>query len=289
MRDDGAFCAKPEPYGRGGGYPWWFGDPLNDSKMFQRCESDHGSGQCEKNGLIVYPKCRSGYHAVGCCICSPDCPADLSTDIGVSCTKNTYGRGVGEPMSCRSNLEYDAGLCYQECKVGYDGIGPVCWGSCPSDYPVNCGAGCAVSTAACVESIINQVKAPFEVIANVAGLVASGGSSAAVTTGVKTAVKTGVKASLKAGLKNLADNLPQAMVESTANTALSVVQKGVQGQFNPKILASLDPTGIASAALSYALPICSPPAENAPSPVISVPEVSSEEGLSLVFIVRFQQ
>jgi hypothetical protein len=56
-RDDGLFCRKAE-YGRGAGYPWRFGDPLNDSGMFRRCEADHGRGQCEKYGLIVYPKCK---------------------------------------------------------------------------------------------------------------------------------------------------------------------------------------------------------------------------------------
>lgn len=41
--------------------------------------------------------------------------------------KVAYGRGVGVPMSCASDQEYDAGLCYQQCAEGYDGVGPVCW------------------------------------------------------------------------------------------------------------------------------------------------------------------
>ena len=50
MRDDGAFCAKPAPYGRGGGYPWQFGDrPFDLTQARQRCEHDNGS--CEQNGL----------------------------------------------------------------------------------------------------------------------------------------------------------------------------------------------------------------------------------------------
>ncbi len=39
-------------------YPWQFGDPLNDSGMFRRCEADHGRGNCEKWGAVVYPKCK---------------------------------------------------------------------------------------------------------------------------------------------------------------------------------------------------------------------------------------
>ena len=38
-----------------------------------------------------------------------------------------YGRGVGTPLTCSSSEEYDAGLCYQPCDEGYNGVGPVCW------------------------------------------------------------------------------------------------------------------------------------------------------------------
>ncbi|CBL44382.1 hypothetical protein HDN1F_07990 [gamma proteobacterium HdN1] len=41
--------------------------------------------------------------------------------------KMAYGRGVGVPMSCGSQKEYDAGLCYNACDAGYNGVGPVCW------------------------------------------------------------------------------------------------------------------------------------------------------------------
>ncbi|MDC0710793.1 hypothetical protein POL68_20115 [Stigmatella sp. ncwal1] len=94
FRDDGLYCFKPNSYGRGAGYPWKFGDSLNDSGMYRRCENDHGAGNCEKNGAIVYPKCKQNFHAVGCCVCSPDCPS-RTTDIGISCQKHTYDRGVG--------------------------------------------------------------------------------------------------------------------------------------------------------------------------------------------------
>ncbi|EAR84615.1 hypothetical protein TTHERM_00648840 (macronuclear) [Tetrahymena thermophila SB210] len=96
FRDDGLFCAKPEAYGRGAGYPWKFGDSLNLNDASKRCQSENSQG-CEQNGLVIYPKCRQGFHNVGCCLCSPDCPSG-TTDIGVSCTKPVYGRGVGFPM-----------------------------------------------------------------------------------------------------------------------------------------------------------------------------------------------
>ena len=50
-RDDGLFCCHAE-YGRGAGYPWKFGDPLNDSGMYRRCERDHSKGNCEKWGQL---------------------------------------------------------------------------------------------------------------------------------------------------------------------------------------------------------------------------------------------
>ena len=122
----GADCLKPGPYGRGSGYPWKFGDALNDNGMTQRCEADHGRGNCEKNGAMMYPRCRAGFHNVGCCTCSPDCPAGMP-DVGVSCQKQSYGRTAGTTMSCRTGLQTDAGLCYTPCRAGTTGVGPVCW------------------------------------------------------------------------------------------------------------------------------------------------------------------
>jgi hypothetical protein len=142
FRDDGAFCGKPEPYGRGAGYPWKFGDTAFDlTEAKQRCEQAHGKGKCEQDGLIFYPKCKSGFHNVGCCVCSPNCTAGM-TDIGVSCAKKSYGRGAGSvPTHCQAGKEYDAGLCYTPCQNGFDGVGPVCWGSCPSGFDDH-GATC---------------------------------------------------------------------------------------------------------------------------------------------------
>lgn len=57
-------------YGRGEGYPWKFGDALNDGGMYSRCEADNGVGNCEKYGLIIYPKCKTGFTNSGCCLCN---------------------------------------------------------------------------------------------------------------------------------------------------------------------------------------------------------------------------
>lgn len=49
----GAHCLKPAAYGRGGGYPWKFGDGLSLDAAKRRCEKTNPGG-CEKNGEIYY-------------------------------------------------------------------------------------------------------------------------------------------------------------------------------------------------------------------------------------------
>jgi hypothetical protein len=130
FHDDGAYCRKPEPYGRGAG---------RVSKNL--CERHEGDGNCEKNAGLWYKKCKPGFHATGCCVCSPNCPSGM-TDIGVSCQKQKENRGVGTPLnSCPADQERDGALCYPRCRKGYCGVGPVCWSECPSGYTAD-GATC---------------------------------------------------------------------------------------------------------------------------------------------------
>lgn len=37
---------------------------------FEKCESKHGAGNCEMTGLIVYPKCKTGFTNWDCCVCA---------------------------------------------------------------------------------------------------------------------------------------------------------------------------------------------------------------------------
>lgn len=58
------------------------------------------------------------------------------------CWKSTHSRGIGTvPTACGPGREYDAGLCYDNCKAGYNGVGPVCWQRCPDGFR-NDGAFC---------------------------------------------------------------------------------------------------------------------------------------------------
>ena len=90
----GPFCGKPKPYGRGWGN--WRQSYCDDK--------NGGKGKCEKWGLLWYPKCKDGYYAFACCICSAKCP-DGMKDIGISCTKKSYGRGLGSFLICPAPYE----------------------------------------------------------------------------------------------------------------------------------------------------------------------------------------
>ena len=283
FRDDGAYCFKPKAYGRGVGFPWKVGDKafsLKNAKI--RCERKHGEGQCEKSGAIYYPKCKPEYRAIGCCVCSPRCPPGM-TDIGISCQKQSKGRGVGKPMKCKEGQAYDAGLCYTPCRDNYHGVGPVCWQNCPDTQPVNCGAGCAQRSGQCAEKTVAQVLAPLEIAVNVALAVITGGAgNAAVTAAkasVKTAAKTAGKAAAKATLKNSTRAIASEMMpgiraklnkkllrkysediaeEVYGNVAEALAVATITNDFDEKdLLLALDPTGIADVTEAYTQPKCS--------------------------------
>jgi Beta/Gamma crystallin len=253
-RDDGAFCAKPAAYGRGGGYPWKFGDGFNLDKAKKRCEGSNPQG-CEKNGEIMYPKCRGGFHATGCCICSPDCPSGFP-DMGVSCTKPSYGRGAGTvPTSCSGGKQNQGGLCYRPCEAGYKGIGPVCWAdACPSVFPTKCAAGCAKSSNACFSSIMNQTVSVLEFAGNIAGLVLTGGGANAAKAGAKTAGKVVAKETIKQTLKRKAKEMGKELAENAAeNAASTFFDAQATGEFSWE---DLDPTGIANVVKAFNQPLC---------------------------------
>lgn len=283
FRDDGAYCFKPKAYGRGVGFPWKVGDKaFSLTAAKKRCERKHGEGQCEKSGAIYYPKCKPGFRAIGCCVCSPRCPTGM-TDIGISCQKQSKGRGVGKPMTCKEGQAYDAGLCYTPCKEGYHGVGPVCWQDCPSTQSVDCGAGCATSKKNCGQKTTAQILAPLEVAANVAMAVTTGGAGnaavSAAKASAKTAIKTGEKAAARTTVKNAVKTAAREMVpgirakldrkllqkyseditrEVCQDAAEYLALAAIADDFDTKdFLMSLDPTGIADVAKAYDQPKCS--------------------------------
>lgn len=178
FRDDGAFCAKPDAYGRGGGYGWQIGDAAFDSGgQWSRCNHDNPQG-CEQPGggvTLVYPKCKPNFHPVGTNICSPNCSGGMP-DIGVSCQKASYGRGAGDVLGCPAGLERSGLLCYSKCGANSDGVGPTCWDQCPSGW-VQCGMGCAPSVGACAQATTDQVTTVLSAVAQIGVEVLTAGAA----------------------------------------------------------------------------------------------------------------
>jgi len=109
-------------------------------------------------GLTLAPHCSTcpqGYANDGC-----TCRIDPYTYA-----KDSYGRGVGVPLGCDSNEDYDAGLCYPKCPSGFVGVGPVCWESCPKKRPSDDGAICCTTAEDCNEFVEQVAKATIQTIA----------------------------------------------------------------------------------------------------------------------------
>lgn len=115
----------------------------------------------EKDAALCYPLCPSGFYGVGP-MCWQYCQPD-ETDIGALClkksgwsyAKKTKGRGVGKPMVCSSDQDYDAGLCYRKCPPKFTGVGPVCWFECAGDLPYDGYALCCTDKKECNDKILS--------------------------------------------------------------------------------------------------------------------------------------
>jgi len=140
--DSQPVCWK-DSYGRGVGKP------------IHSCPSDQ-----EKNGALCYPLCKENYYGVGP-VCWEKCEEGW-VDEGALCRKDgsidtvakaSYGRGAGYVLGCDDDEDLDAGLCYEPCKDGFYGVGPVCWESCPEEEPVDGGAICCIDKDTCSDKI----------------------------------------------------------------------------------------------------------------------------------------
>ena len=279
MRDDGLFCRATE-YGRGAGFAWQFGDPLNDDGMRSRCEARHGRGKCEKNGLIFYPKCQAGYHAVGCCVCRPNVPNCSALGLGgrldLSCAKKVEVRA---PLvaNCASSKDRDAGLCYPKCSAGYDGVGPVCWSKAPENW-VECGMGAAKDAATCASITFDQVASVGQIALFVGTTVATLGTSTGATAAANTAARTAQTAGKIARIKQQFATMKSAYkaiknttkLEAVATAAGAIKQgadisRDLETAVTPEdmarvaamIAAIADPTGVSATAAAYTYPQCS--------------------------------
>ncbi|MET0284864.1 MAG: DM9 repeat-containing protein [Polyangiales bacterium] len=274
MRDDGLFCRMSE-YWRDS-YAWKGSDGLSDRGMYNRCESAHGKGNCEKKGAIVYEKCQSGYSAVTVDICRPNQPncgaLGLGGQFDLSCAKKVQIASEPKTGVCTGGEQEQAGLCYKQCGDGFNGIGPVCWGKVPAGW-VDCGMGAAKDSKACAMTVFSQVSS----VAQMAAFVASLGTSSAGTAGTQ-AQKAGRLAELqkkftelKAAWENLKNNSTVVqtgiMAFDTANKARkgyvatnnlmnSITEEDI-ARASAQLAAILDPSGVAATIAAYTYPKCS--------------------------------
>ena len=225
--DQGLFCRKAEYHVSE--YPWQFGDALNDSGMYKRCESKHGSGKCWKPLLVVVEKCKAGYeHILGFCRpkTTPNCKAmGYAGQFDLSCTKDTYFK---TPIAarCASNKEYDAGLCYKKCANGSDGVGPVCWSNCTANtLPTECGAGCASDETACGMQTTNLVMSVLDSAVSIATTIGTMG----VATAIKQTTLSTTKAALKEGGKATVRQMAKHAGKISKGVALETAKQQIQG------------------------------------------------------------
>jgi len=175
-------------------------------------------------------------------------------------------------MICNSNEQEDAGLCYTPCSSGYTGVGPVCWGGCPSGWS-QCGAACGQTASDCAGKIIDMIESTAEMVADIAGLVTGVGAAAEVAEKVEQ-IADAVKntAAVASKLNDLIALLIQnnASLSTADATTLAenelagvMMYQDSQNQTNDLLnttwglLATIDPTGILGAAHAFYFPLCS--------------------------------
>lgn len=257
FHNDPLHCGKPASYARGAGYPWKFGDSLDDSSMFKRCQKDHKQG-CEKSGLVVYPKCRAGFHPVGCCVCSPDCP-DGMTDIGVSCTKNTKPLDHKDPL-CGTGEVGSGSSCRKPCAPGWsqDPVFPAtCWAECQGKRSALCMAqgatGCADSQATCNQLLQQQATAIGMLVLNVVSLGSGGTAKVAFRDQLKQMLRESL---LRKGVRGVSDQALDSGVHAVIDA--TVKRSGISEALLT-FASGMDPTGIWDLISAFLFPICDAP------------------------------
>lgn len=145
-------------------------------------KSDEDAGLC-------YKPCKDGYDGVGP-VCWKKCRSGY-TNHGATCYKNvlswyfksTYGRGAGvvPTLQCRADEEEEGGLCYKQCRPGYDGHLTMCWMRCSASGFTECGLMCSLNTGSCITDTMDLIMSVGEVAIFAGSFVSGGVISAAVT------------------------------------------------------------------------------------------------------------
>ncbi len=279
-------CTKPAMYDRGIGIAPDL-DTVYEGGLVRTRRECKSNRQMEDG--MCYEKPRDGFKCT-VTVCSPRCP-DGMTDFGVGCTKNSYNRGVGTPMTCQPGEEMDASLCYKSCGPNTKGIGPVCWQNCYPGTKV-CGAGCAADTATCATTVTDMIMGPAQMAMNIVSL---GVSSASLNTVLRTA-KLALEAEDTEKAIELALTVNSLVIEAFGNFDKMVpadVLSTVSANFGPKgkawiareyalnlvavsynftglalnLIGMVDPSGVSATIAAYKQPVCS---RLAPMPSVTV-------------------
>jgi hypothetical protein len=213
----------------------------------------------ERDGALCYPACAEGYSGIGP-VCWQVCPEGYQDD-GALCrgegsvfAKHSYGRTAGKPMSCSPDLETDAGLCYSPCSEDYTGVGPVCWGECPANTPVDCGAACGASAGVCAVYITKMAQTSLLFALRIAKIAGAGGSFTGVEIPLTSEQRAALKVLLVEGMKNIGERLPDEAYENIADTLITALVTGADVDWK-----SLDPLGVSALVKAFNHPICQEP------------------------------
>ncbi len=248
--DVGAFCNKPPEtnYARVP-YTVAFG---------QACKDAAGGVDCVWEFAAWYAKCKPGYTGAPLkCYVAQACPVGFAETAANSCTKPSYGRSAGASMVCDAGKASDAGLCYERCRDNYDGLGPVCYGRCSGQFPLECGGLCATDSTACAKATTELVLSSLEMIGTIVATIATGGAASAVKAAAKTAATIAAKEVTRevavSAIRRVALETGKVFTEAQI---LNMAKASVGLDFE---LESLDPTGIAGLVKAFNKPICGAP------------------------------
>ena len=123
-----------------------------------------GGLSCESGkGGLCYKPCNVGYHAFGCCICSPDCPSNMQ-DTGIGCIKPAQAATVGviPQFSCPAGYTKIGFTCTRDngyynyspgCVACYDGTN-ICKNDCYRTWIISLQTIAATPT--CAAGFVNK-------------------------------------------------------------------------------------------------------------------------------------
>lgn len=214
--------------------------------------------------------CPEGYTNTGE-FCQRD-PSSLDKSV-MTCHDDEVKGGIGDvrcyPKSgdCGPDGEKYGALCYKKCRPHFTGVGPVCWGQCPSSLPYSCGGTCVKNAGWCSSVVIGQVMAVGQLCATVATAGLAAATNATILNGFRIANIQSVFGTILTNW-TVINSVPALMsIIRVLRTGFGVsAQEGdsadplttadiIRLTFN--VASWVDITGFSNIISSYAWPMCS--------------------------------